>query len=76
MRVLEDVADDASVLSIKVVFVFVVVSRHHRLQIFLECDDACGREDDVACAKYYRTTRHDDAKKVVVVVDDLFENRF
>jgi hypothetical protein len=38
MRVLEDVADDASVLSIKVVFVFVVVSRHHRLQIFLECD--------------------------------------
>jgi len=37
--------------------------------------DACGREDDVACAKY-RTTRHDDAKKVVVVVDDLFENRF
>ena len=47
MRVLEDVADDASVLSIVGDVVFVVISRHNQLNFLV----IFGRKDDVAFAR-------------------------
>ena len=58
MRVLEDVADDASVLSIVGDVVFVVISRHNQLNFLV----IRTRRRRRFCAKY-RTTRRDDAKK-------------
>ena len=59
MRVLEDVADDASVLSIVGDVVFVVISRHNQLN-FLVIRTKRRRR---FCAKYRTTRDDDDAKK-------------
>ena len=56
MRVLENVADDASILSIVGDVVFVVISRHNQLNFLV-----IGRKDDVFVQ--YRTTRDDDDAK-------------